>query len=389
MKISLKKLIPKKIKSVIIHFKNNKIIKNYFQTKYKRNALISYIVVPFKKSSLSHTNYYEVQSWAKILSELGYNVDIIHYENNKNIDLLKYDLICGFGDVFQYYFEGKYSHAKTIYYGAGMHVCHQNYASLSRVKDVYKKKGIWLGKSARFVEKTWTHQTTLVDGIIALGNYVCAESYKKYYDGMVLSLPAPFYKVQDARLILKNRIHNSNKDFLWFGSFGLVHKGLDLLLDFFSKNQEYTLHICGDIENEKDFIQAYKQELSKTNNIINHGFIDIQGDKFAEILTLCSFVIYPSCSEGGSPSVITAIGNGGLIPVITKETTVSTGFEIMIETLDEVGISNAVKKAKQVKAAELLDLSKKNLDYVLQNHSQEHYQNQLKIAIGNVLGNDL
>ena len=388
LKNRIKKYLPNFLKKIILSYLN-KSIQNFYKTSYRQTALLSYIVMPFKKSSLSHTNYYEVQSWAKILSELGYNVDIIHYESSKKIDLSKYDLICGFGDVFQRYFEGRDYKAKTIYYGAGMHVCHQNYASLSRVKNVYKKKGVWLGKSARFVEKTWTHQTTLVDGIIALGNNVCAESYQRYYDGIVLSLPAPFYKTQDANLILKNKANTSNRNFLWFGSSGLIHKGLDLLLDYFLTNQDLTLHICGPIMNEEDFVKVYQKELFETKNIINHGFVNIQGNEFSEILKLCSFIIYPSCSEGGSPSVLTAIGNGGLIPILTKETTISTGFEIIIQTLDDAGIANAVKKAMQLNEDEVLDLSKKNLEYVLRYHSQDHYKSQLKVSIENILGNNL
>ena len=384
---SIKKRIPLIMKRIVLKYLNNKIIKNYFQTEYKKDALLSYITVPFEKKSLSHTNFFEAQSWAKILNELNYNVDIIHYESSKKIDLSKYDLICGFGDVFQRYFEAKDDKAKTIYYGTGMHVCHQNQASLLRVKNVYEKKGVWLGKSARFVEKTWTHQTTLVDGIIALGNNVCAESYQRYYDGLVLSLPAPFYKTLNANLILKNKDNTSNKNFLWFGSSGLIHKGLDLLLDYFSKNQDLTLHICGPIVNEQDFVKVYQKELFETKNILCHGFIDIRGDKFEKILTLCSFVIFPSCSEGGAASVLTAIGNGGLIPIITKETTISTGSEILIETLDDAGIVNAVKKATQLNEDELLDLSQKNLEYVFRYHSQDHYTNQLKLAIESILGN--
>jgi hypothetical protein len=62
-----------------------------------------------------------------------------------------------------------------------MHVCFQNQTTLQRIKEVHLKKKVWLGKSARFVEKTWAHQTALVDGIATLVNDVCAGSYKKHY----------------------------------------------------------------------------------------------------------------------------------------------------------------------------------------------------------------
>lgn len=376
----------KNIISIALRKHKHRGISNHFNTKYEKTALLSYITAPFKKSSFKHTVFFEAQSWAKILYSLGYNVDIVNYNDTEKVDLSKYDVICGFGNVFQQYFENNVRNSKTIFYGTGMHVCHQNTASLQRVKDVYRKKGVWLGKSAGFVEKAWTHQTVLVDGIIALGNEVCAKSYQKDYDGKVLSVPAPFYKTQNAENVIKHRKANANRSFLWFASSGLIHKGLDLLLDYFFQHPDLTLHICGNIKNDPDFIKVYQNELFQTKNIITHDFIDIQSKTFEDILKKCSFVIYPSCSEGGSPSALTTIGNGGLIPIITKETTISTGNEIWIDSFDDVGIDTAVKQALVLTDAEIITLQEKNYAYVELNHSKNNYYHQLKLAIVDILG---
>ncbi len=320
------------------------------------------------------------------MHELEYVVDIIDFRMTKKVDVNKYDLICGFGDIFQQYFEDSTNKKIiTIYYGTGMHVCHQNYATLQRIKDVYNKKGKWIGKSSRFVDKTWSHQTTLVDSIIALGNEVCVNSYKKYYDGLVYSLNAPFYQILDARKIIESRDQESAKHYLWFGSSGLIHKGLDLLLDYFSKNKDITLHICGYIENEKEFCRIYKKELFETENIKTYGFVDINSEKFKNILQKCSFVVYPSCSEGGSPSVLATIGNGGLIPIITKETTISTGYEILIDGFDYFSIEKAILKSRELTLAEIKALQLKNLDYVLLHHTQEQYYTLLKETLKQII----
>lgn len=386
MKKIIKKYVPKSIKKHIIQYLNNQVITNFYKTNHSRYALLSYITLPFKKDSLSHTNFFEAQSWAKILDELGYSVDIIHYKNSKNIDLSKYDLICGFGDVFQQYFEN-YGNckAKTIYYATGMHVCHQNNATLQRIKDVYKKKNVWLAKSARFVEKTWTHQTSLVDGIIALGNEVCADSYRKYFDGQVYSLPAPFYKTLDAKTIIAKRIENSKKHYLWFGGSGLVHKGLDLCLEYFAKHQDIYLHVCGPIENEPDFVATYKKELYETKNINTYGFVDIKSKKFESILIDCAFLIFPSCSEGGSPSTLTVIGNGGLVPIITKETTINTGHEIWIDKLDAESIDIAIQKSKELPFVEVQKMQLLNYMFVSENNSKNNYYSSLKKNIQKII----
>ena len=380
------KLLIKKI-PIIVYFYNfykNASLENLYNKKHKKKVLISYITIPFKKQSLSHSNYYEATAAAKIFDELGYVVDVMHYEG-KVPDLNKYDVIYGFGDVFQKYFESGLNNKKTIYYGAGMHVCHQNTTSLNRVKDVYKKKGEWLAKSARFVEKTWTHQTSLVDGIIALGNEECAKTYRRHYESRVYSLSAPYFQTLDPKKVLASRVESANKGYFWFGGSGLIHKGLDLCLDFFKSRPNLTLHVCGNIYSEPQFVKAYHYELFELPNVIVHGFIDIGSDNFSKVLSSCSFVIFPSCSEGGSPSVLTAIGNGALIPIITRESSVSTGHELWIEDFTLEAIAKVVEYSQSLTPEQIRELQILNLNYVQKENSQSEYYENLKVAIKELL----
>jgi glycosyltransferase involved in cell wall biosynthesis len=360
-------------------------IENVFKKNHKKRVLISYIVTPFRKNSVTHTSFYEVQSAAKIFDELGYQVDVLNYLNRAS-SLKGYDVIYGFGEVFQQYFESGLNRKKTIYYGTGMHVCHQNTATLNRVRDVHERRGVWLAKSARFVEKTWSHQTSLVDGIIALGNQECRASYEKHFKGKVMAVPAPFFHTLNTLDIIERRNNQfSRKKFLWFGSSGLIHKGLDLCLELFSKRPDLELHICGNLQSEKDFIKEYRKELYELENIKTHGFIEITSEKFQEIILNCSFVIFPSCSEGGGVSALTAIGNGGLIPIITRETSISTGHEIAIESLDHEGLSKAVEVALNIPSSEIKDLQVKNATYAIKNNNQLIYYSKLKNAIKDIL----
>jgi len=380
---SLKKIIAKHLNKPNKP-KPNSSISNVFKREHDKSVLISYITAPFTAKSFFHTNYYEATSAAKIFDELCYTVDVINY-NEKIPPLDKYDVIYGFGDVFQEYFDSGFTQKKTIYYGTGMHVCHQNTATLKRVKDVFKKKGVWLTKSSRFVKNSWTHQTSLVDAIIALGNDACAKTYRQHYDGEIFSLPAPFYKTMDAHNILLNRHHGADKSYLWFGSSGLVHKGLDLCLEYFKTRADLNLHICGIDMSEVDFINTYRIELYELPNIHVHGFVNIESESFKQILLSCSFAILPSCSEGGGASVLTAIGNGALVPIITRETSISTGNEIQIHELTVTGIANAIALSEELDPVSILNLQKANLEYVLLEHNQQVYYENLKKHIMKIL----
>lgn len=57
------------------------------------------------------------------------------------------------------------------------------------------------------------------------------------------------------------------KRFLWFGSGGMVHKGLDLVLEAFAEMPEYHLTVCGPVSREQDLEQACFKELHQTPNI--------------------------------------------------------------------------------------------------------------------------
>jgi hypothetical protein len=384
----LKSKLPSNLLFFIKYFRvynSYRIIENVHKSNCSKNALLSYSLVPFTQISNSHTLFLEAKTWSYILFELGYNVDVCNF-NNDNIDISKYDLICGFGDVFQRCYE--YTTKKgivTILYATGMHFTHQNYATLKRIKDVYHKKNVWLGKSSRYVEKSWYHQTMFSDGIIALGNETCADSYRAHTSSIVYSIPAPFFLFQDAIEIIKNRKPGAERSFLWFGSTGLIHKGLDLLLEYFSKNNSYTLHICGPISNESEFANIYKDELFNYDNIINHGFVDIKTEKFREILLSCSFTILPSCSEGGSPSVITTIGNGALIPIITKYCTIDTSEHILINELNYNGIHDSIEQATSLSILEIIDIQLRNLALIKENNSIENYRKKLKSCIELIL----
>lgn len=98
-----------------------KIIINYYKTNFRKNVLISYIDNPFKNKNkvISHSNQEEAIIISKIFKELEYNVDIIKYNYKNEIKLKKYDLIFGFGDVFEKSFHDKDFKGKRIFYATG------------------------------------------------------------------------------------------------------------------------------------------------------------------------------------------------------------------------------------------------------------------------------
>lgn len=293
-------------------------IPNCFQSDFPKKVLIVYITNPFwKKIDLSHSNNAEAIEIAKSFHEKEYRVDIIRY--NANFEKIKfkndyYDMVFGLEPNFLKAVE-KFKPKKSIYYATGAHYLFQNKAEESRLMDLQKRKGVLL-KTRRYVQP---HESAmLADAVICIGN----EWTKSTYNGhakRIECIPVSayscfsFYEIKS-----KKNWNNAKKNFLWFGSAGAVHKGLDLLLEIFARNPEINLYICGGSRNEKDFFDTYKKELLDTKNIHFIGWTDPGSENFRKLAVECAFTILPSCSEGMNVAIPTCM-QVGMIPLVSKE----------------------------------------------------------------------
>lgn len=386
MKTKIKNYIPASLRKFIRNYLLSRPIYNLYKTDFKRNVLISYIAYPFRCKSdriYRHTNFIESIEISKIWKNLDFNVDIFNYDYSGKINYSKYDVIFGFGDPLCKYFYNQNPNKRviTIYYGTGMHVCHQNNFTLKRVKEVYKKTGFFLPESGRIVEKTWSEQTTLVDAMILLGNEIVAQTYRMYYEGPIYLLNPSFIQVisdiEISKIIENKNFSEAKKHFLWFGGTGLIHKGLDLVLETFSKYSDLHLHICGPIDDEPDFKRVFYDKLYKKPNIHTYGFINIKSELFKDLIKKCAFVIFPSCSEGGGASVLNCMAEG-LIPVVTKYVSINVGdFGIIINEPTQEDVEKSVNEAKNIENSKLKEMALSAMKYTRENHSIEVYTKTL------------
>ncbi|GHX87720.1 TPA: hypothetical protein RSW75_003498 [Vibrio cholerae] len=389
MKVVLLKLMVK----VYANLFRKKKLNNVLNAQSQKKVLLSYIQQPFIMRkyglvSFKHTNFDEALAIADIFDSLGYRVDVIDYNCESKIDYSQYDIIFGFGEPFQRSFSSSKKLIR-IFYGTGMNVNVQNANAMLRLYDFYSKHSIWLPSSVRYVSKQWALQYSFSDTILALGNQYCADSYRKFtLKSEVYQIPSFYYQRHDAAFMIEERRKNNSKDYLWFGTSGAIHKGLDLILNYFIENDtEQTLHVCGLVEQEHDFFQLYKDKIETNKNIQYHGFIDIDSREFLEILLKCAFIIYPSCSEGGSPSVLNCVGNGGLLPIITRETTIDVDGSIIIDSFSEDAIIRAISYANSLTQEELTEKQTLALESVQRGYTFEHYKRAMKEAISTTLIN--
>ncbi|MCF6177768.1 MAG: glycosyltransferase [Geopsychrobacter sp.] len=359
-----------------------RLYENVNQTQYSRNCLLLYIVEPFFDCSRDkyHQNFWQVRELGRIVSEFGYNVDVIDFFDDKVELKKKYDMVIdlhpGLNDV---YLRHVSEQSVKIAYITGSNPSVANVAELERIKEVYKRKGVML-VPRRAVQPIPKSEIESFDAMFFIGNQYNLETFKSF------DLKSKFLVRNTGYEFLMDTpsVRRSSVNFLFLASIGQVHKGLDLLLEIFCKNPHLNLYVCSSFESEKDFLGVYKDELFNTPNIFPLGFIDITSEEFKNVCEVCSFVILPSCSEGLAGSVLTAM-SAGLVPIVTRE----CGFNddevhhLLSSNMEDIGasINYFSRKSREWISNE----SRETLKVVKTRYSTVNYSESIREAMKELL----
>jgi glycosyltransferase involved in cell wall biosynthesis len=178
----------------------------------------------------------------------------------------------------------------------------------------------------------------------------------------------------------------ARRTFLWFGSGGLVHKGLDLVLEAFAELPHCSLLVCGPISRERDFARAYRRELYELPNVRTLGWVDVGSERFRELALRCGALVYPSCSEGGGASALTCM-HAGLLPVLTREASVDlspeTGVLLREATVEHV--REAAAGLAALPAAELEQRSRAAWEWARAHHTREVFAARFRAFAGELV----
>ncbi len=341
----------------------------------KGRVLISYIIEPFllpKGSPIpnSHTHFWESIEITNAFLKRGYTVDIISYRNMEFVAKHDYVYFFGVRTNFELVTKRLNHDCVKICHMDTAHWITNNEATYNRMLAARERRGLISGR--RLIESNSALECA--DLITVLGNQFTINSYR--YGGIPMhririSTPEK-YDWPEQRDYQKSR-HR----FLWFGSTGFVHKGLDLALEAVANIPEAHLTVCGPIDSDPKFIATYEKELYHTPNIDTIGWVDVAGDQFKDILTNTVSILFPSCSEGGAGSVISCM-HGGLIPVVTYEASINIeNFGVLIKNGSVSDVENAIREILALPNQQLEDRCRKAWQYARENHTQEIFSHDL------------
>jgi glycosyltransferase involved in cell wall biosynthesis len=252
---------------------------------------------------------------------------------------------------------------------------------MSRLLALQHRRGITL-PALRFDPPTPAIEHA--DCAVVLGNEFTIGTYS-YANKPIYRLPisAPFVYPWPQR----KDFEASRRNFLWFGSHGFVHKGLDLVLEAFAEMPEYHLTVCGPIELdvEKDFKNAFNKELYQTSNICTVGWVDVGSPEFVQIVDQCAALIYPSCSEGQCGGVIVCM-HAGLIPILSYESGVDVeGFGFLLQDCSVEGIKNSIRMVASLSAEALRKKARQAWEFARANHTREKFAEEYRKVVGAII----
>ena len=338
----------------------------------KGNVLLAFIIEPFLRShdepiSTAHSHDWESFCMAQIFLEMGYCVDVISYLNYKFVPEKNYLIFVSARTNFDRIAVRLNHDCIKIVHHDTAHWIYNNQSAYARLLDVQRRRGVTLN-SVRIIEQNWAMENA--DCAVVLGNEFTIDTFryagKKIYR-VPVSVPVVYDWLED------KDFDACRKNFLWFGSAGFVHKGLDLVLEAFSQMPDLHLTVCGPLEEDERFRSAYHKELYGTANIHAYGWIDVGSEEFVNVAKNCIALVYPSCSEGGGSSVLTCM-HAGMIPIITFESSVSIrGFGVMLETPTIDAIKSAARQVSQWPVDQCRDDARRAWEFARRDHTREKF----------------
>ena len=298
-------------------------------------ALLSYLTDPFvEPAAMRHfSNRWECRQMAQTFLDLGFGVDVIDWFDRRFVPKR-----LSLSDRYRLQLAATCSAGGRELHEA--HACHGQALDVSEFRRVATApriaRALAVSCSAAQASADW-----LRGGIGRL--HYCA---RQPNDGRHVRLCRQTGLSDTA--FLRGRISVERQQgfssrarrFMWLGSSGMVHKGLDLVLEAFADMPELELVVCGPASGESDFENLYRRELYDTPHL--HAWLDrchIAAVRLDHRWCVCdglSVVL-----RGSAGSVIVGL-HAGLIPIISRETGVDVqdfGVELASCTVDEIRLA--------------------------------------------------
>jgi len=349
-------------------------------------VLIAYILQPFLQSPgspvpTSHTHFMESVLIARAWLAEGFAVDVIDYRNPDFVPTVGYDYFVSARKHLKIVAERLGPACRKIAHFDTSHFAVNNRAAFQRLVELQLRRGVCLPASIRVIESN--EAVEAMDIGVVLGNSVTAATYA--YGGKPLHcLPVP--AIESSTWNRDKQFDDCRGRFLWLGSRGLVHKGLDLVLEAFADMPDMHLTVCGPLDQEPEFCRLYHRELSLPN-VHAWGWVDVASAEFRELAARSLALIYPSCGEGQAGAVVNCIQHG-LIPIISRESGIDVdGFGEVLSECSATAIRDTIGRLNSEPDEELRRRSLAAMSHAESHHRYDAYTVRYRQILATIRAN--
>lgn len=349
----------------------------------QKKVLFSYLSlekIDLKK--ISHANYMHFYQMLKCFIDLGYCIDVCACDDTLAYELLKnrrYHIVIGQGKIFKEMCKEQHDSQKIIFVTENNPmIAREKYAERisyfeQRHPNIDYQSSIMRNGYNGYIDE---EMFRLADFAIIMNSEYNTNSMRHYFEYVYTINSNALFNTSYIfdKAFLKDSIEQTKYNFLWFGSVGLIHKGVDVLIDAFKDMPNFSIDFYGLDSRERVLFDKLKVQ-----NTIDCGRVNVQDIAFVEkIVNKHCFIIFPSCSEGMSTAVATCMAHG-LIPILTKE----SGFNSCECILELKGwriedIKDALKEATSLRNEDILTLRENCYRYARTNFSLENFTNTFR-----------
>lgn len=371
IKRSLKKLFIKN------YAEKAHVIINLYHTNYDKHVLISYIITPFKSTNtFTHQNYITSHIVAETFRDLGYNVDIVDYQDkNAIIDYEKYAVIFGMGDNFERSFFCQNRSIPRIHLITGAHDDFHNAMSLKSIEDFYQLSGLWLTTEANVSTSCNYYALYNADFAIILAHGHVFEEYKRRFVNKLYTLNNNILGVfRDFKpKIAETRTNN----FLFLSGGKQITKGFHLVMEVAKQRKDLNFYVVVPYINEV-LVDYYQDLLLRQSNVFLFKSLKMDSNQMREIIEACTYSIAPSYVDGLPGGTIEPM-SAGLIPIVSKNCGFpSERFIFEMEDLTISSLNHAINQVLQLDDITYTELSDLVREYTVENFSAGSVQMELK-----------
>ncbi|MHB8778313.1 MAG: glycosyltransferase family protein [Anaerolineales bacterium] len=390
---SIKALLPKRFKNILrmILGKTQKRppaqifgFKEFCAAPPTQRALVSYLVspllpVPAKRDQIVFSNLGIAQYIPHALNELGFEVDIVSWDDMEWLPSQRYDLYIGHGGInFEHISRALPDKTVQIYFSTGIYWKEFNIREARRIYELALRKGYLLPPD-RVISNSEEYANQAADGIICLGNQNAVQSYSQF--PLTAGINNAVYPL-DWHGFADKDFEKGRNHFLFFSGGGSLHKGLDLLLEAFVGTSLH-LHICQIID--PAFAEIYKDELTQHSNIHVYGHIRMRSAEFEQLVSLCNWTILATACEG-QPGAILECMAYGLIPILTAGANIDfEDFGILLPDNGVDEIRTIVLDASQMTEEECRYRAQRTSSVIREEYSPEQFTQRFKETVQNII----